>query len=1415
MRDVLLVHGRAAKALGRFALCSLIFSVFLRAGPAARADSFWVALNDQPAVSNANATAYQPPAVGSPSSGPLRNLSAGTNLPVSVSITSVTNGGEILPAPTMGAPGAGTPAYSVFNSLVDWNGGFRFTNASVSYAFSGLNPGKRYRFTATGIRGVAPGDNANMGYNSNRWTRAELTGALRYTAAHSANVMTSNQYPADLTGSQAAWNAAVNLSGDLIDWSNIAPAPDGTFAITTVRYTGPFPGGNAANGFTSYGFSVFRLEESPIVPQAAITAPAEGAVVIAPTNLTIAAAVSEFSGTVTNVAFYAGTTRLGNATSTPFACVWSNMAVGGCALRAVATDNTGISATSAVVHVTVSYTAIPLGVTNTFEALPTVSQWSTLSIGGAGADYQTEADLLTAIQSLEASAINQALGESAVTPPASAGLAQWNLAGGYLQTRPTANGATLLMATLINTLPYTLAGLDISYEAMVSDSPATPEEIDGPRCFYSLTGAAGSWVPVPELSTNQSGGLSATLNPGAWAPGTLLYVLWADDNGNGIVDGSWAYDNLKVAGPMVRITRPGNNAQLGLPGSVAITAEASDFRNPVTNVAFYVDANKLADDATSPYGAVWANASAGQYVLTAVARDNAGFSVTSAPVSITISHVAIPLGVAYAFDSLPLASDWTTLSIAGSGPGLMTEAALEAALQTNAASVINQTLGQSATLPPATASLAQWNSSGLFVETRPTGNAATLLMATVINTSSDTLSTLDVDCDLAYAADPLDEEINGPRCFFSLTGAANSWMPVPEFSTAQTGTRTAELNLGSWPNGSRLYLLWADDNGAPGTDGAWTWDNFKAGGPRVKITSPTHNALLGLPDSIGINARVSGFTGTVTNVAFFIDGTGMWNDTNSPYSAVWSNATPGQYVLTAIASDNAGVSATSPPVTLRLQTNTAPAVALTSPLDAAVFEAPANLSLTAAASDLDGSVTNMAFFANGVKIGQDSTSPYDCAWTNVAAATYDLMAVAYDNLGVLATSSVVRIYVKAPTPPTVASFVPPPGVVSNLTSLTVIFSEPVDGVDAADLLINAVAAASRTGSNTTYTFSFSQPPEGLVTVRWAPSHGIVNRLASPQPFDGTLPNEIADYTLIDTVPPVVSVINPTPGATVSGLTQVEVSFSEAVAGVTDNALVINGVPAGAVSGSLAGPYRFTFAQPANGLVQLTLGTNGGIHDVAAALNPFGGATWSYALDTNATGVVLSEIMYHPSSENLLEEYIELHNTGAATVHLAGWQLTAGVRFTFPNVSIPAGGFLVVAADVATFTNKYPGVTNVVGNWVGFLANNSEAIHLDNAQGQRVDSVRYADDGDWAIRRRGALERGHRGWVWFSEHDGRGKSLELINPLLPNDHGQNWAASLTTNGTPGRANSVLDTNLAPLILEAAIPQPSPGPPTRCS
>ncbi|UCG55979.1 MAG: lamin tail domain-containing protein [Phycisphaerales bacterium] len=186
-------------------------------------------------------------------------------------------------------------------------------------------------------------------------------------------------------------------------------------------------------------------------------------------------------------------------------------------------------------------------------------------------------------------------------------------------------------------------------------------------------------------------------------------------------------------------------------------------------------------------------------------------------------------------------------------------------------------------------------------------------------------------------------------------------------------------------------------------------------------------------------------------------------------------------------------------------------------------------------------------------------------------------------------------------------------------------------------------------------------------------------------------------------------------------------------------------------------------------------------------------------------VVITEIMYHPSQpdsqvEDMREEYIELFNRGKTAVDLSGWRFNNGVDFAFPDVTLGAGEYLAVAADVNAFATKYPGVANVVGGWDGRLSNSGEVIELVNSVGGSVERIQYSDQGDWGLRELGPPDRGHRGWLWVSEHDGGGNSLSLINPAMPNEYGQNWTASAANYGSPGMSNFVYEGNIAPLILD---------------
>ncbi|HEY0548481.1 MAG TPA: lamin tail domain-containing protein, partial [Verrucomicrobiae bacterium] len=218
----------------------------------------------------------------------------------------------------------------------------------------------------------------------------------------------------------------------------------------------------------------------------------------------------------------------------------------------------------------------------------------------------------------------------------------------------------------------------------------------------------------------------------------------------------------------------------------------------------------------------------------------------------------------------------------------------------------------------------------------------------------------------------------------------------------------------------------------------------------------------------------------------------------------------------------------------------------------------------------------------------------------------------------------------------------------------------------------------------------------------------------------------------------------------------------------------------------------------------------------------------FLLGARAQNILINEIMYHPASQDSREEYLELFNAGPTNVNLTGWQFTKGINFTFPsNTVLSPSSYLVVAAHGPTFASAHPGVANYVagylvvrttnvatGTYINFensLSNVRDALQLEDAAGNVIDSLTYADEGDWATRRRGFFDGGYQGWTWSTDADGFGKSLELINSSLPNQYGQNWSVSAAFGGTPGTANSIASANAAPIVADVAhtpvIPQPT--------
>jgi hypothetical protein len=162
----------------------------------------------------------------------------------------------------------------------------------------------------------------------------------------------------------------------------------------------------------------------------------------------------------------------------------------------------------------------------------------------------------------------------------------------------------------------------------------------------------------------------------------------------------------------------------------------------------------------------------------------------------------------------------------------------------------------------------------------------------------------------------------------------------------------------------------------------------------------------------------------------------------------------------------------------------------------------------------------------------------------------------------------------------------------------------------------------------------------------------------------------------------------------------------------------------------------------------------------------------------ASSLRITEVMYNPVDPNC--EFIEFRNIGPATINLAHCQLTKGVDFTFPSMTLAPNAYTVIARNQALFIAATGYSGSIAGEFlVDKLNNSGETIRLKDAAGTIIQEFNYEDG-------------------WFPVTDGLDYSINLLDPASndPNDWDKRlgWEASNVEGGTPGQAhtaNSVIN------------------------
>ncbi|HCZ9263839.1 TPA: chitinase C-terminal domain-containing protein [Vibrio alginolyticus] len=182
--------------------------------------------------------------------------------------------------------------------------------------------------------------------------------------------------------------------------------------------------------------------------------------------------------------------------------------------------------------------------------------------------------------------------------------------------------------------------------------------------------------------------------------------------------------------------------------------------------------------------------------------------------------------------------------------------------------------------------------------------------------------------------------------------------------------------------------------------------------PTVTLTSPSASASVTAGDVVNLAADAADTDGTVSKVEFFVDGVLVGQATSAPYAASWT-ATEGQHEFSTKAYDDAGAVSTASVVTLTVASaqpgNEAPTVDVV--LSANSIDLGGSVTLTANATDADGTVAKVDFYVAGVLAGTATTAPYTLDVTPSQAGSLSVYARATDDAGATADSALATLTV--------------------------------------------------------------------------------------------------------------------------------------------------------------------------------------------------------------------------------------------------------------------------------------------------------------------------------------------------------------------------------------------------------------------
>jgi chitinase len=620
----------------------------------------------------------------------------------------------------------------------------------------------------------------------------------------------------------------------------------------------------------------------------------------------------------------------------------------------------------------------------------------------------------------------------------------------------TAPASVTLTATAADS-DGTVAKVEFYHGTTLLGSDAT-----APYAFTWTNVAAGTYSLTARAydnlnATGTSAATSVTVTGSGGTGGTCTVVAWAaatayvggsrvSRNGN-VYEAKWwtqgegpalksgPDDVWKLIGPCgggttnaaPTATLTTNGTSFTAPASITLTATAADGDGTVAKVEFYHGTTLLGSDATAPYSYAWTNVAAGTYSLTARAYDNLGATGNSAATSVTVAGSGGTGGTCDAGQRIVgYQPSWagTAAEIEYDKLTHVIYAFIRPTTTGGLTAVDNPqklqdivTLGHAQKVKVLIA-VGGWSDLNNADFQSTAANAS--YRAAFINNLVALVNTygLDgVDIDWEYPADGADPA-NFATLMKELGAAMHARGKLLTAAVAAYGYYANGVQSGVFADVDFLNLMVYD-----GGDGA-THSPYSMAVQSLDYWLgrglPASKAVVGVPFygrptwksyrqllAEGANPTQDVFNGVYYNGTVTIKQKATLARQRASGIMIWELSQDTHDANSLLRAVNEVIK----PCKDGTAGNNAPVATLTSPANNATFAANATLSLTATATDSDGTVAKVEFYNGTTLLGSDATAPYAFTWTNVPAGTYSLTARATDDKGATGSSAAATVVV--------------------------------------------------------------------------------------------------------------------------------------------------------------------------------------------------------------------------------------------------------------------------------------------------------------------------------------------------------------------------------------------------------------------